>query len=377
MSDTTDATGRVVGETYCRCPGCVGLSKGCRCCIGTQSFAVPDDIDEDTPRAQPESESAGEAMQRMGETVNVGALQGQLAAAEEENATLTAELDAARVENAELAIDRADLDTGLAMEKDAHAVTLQVMHNAIHERDTARAELAAAQERIGELLAPNPVAGYSCQRCGRKDGLDAVLHDDDWARIQAASGCQVLCLWCMDHFAVQLDIRRIDTHLAFCGQRLISTDGIACAVMVQRKEQAETALADARRECERYLGLSCGTGAWNSRCSLSALLIRALTAQEPASDPHGLSDDDLMEHFRCPKCGYLTDTPNHELGCDPQPEAARLERAVVEAAREATKQGLFLPGCVVTDEQTYRLNQLVCAVQALAASQQQPGGGAE
>ena len=44
--NTTDATGRIIGETYCRCPGCLGLSRGCHCCIGSQPLALPDDIGE-------------------------------------------------------------------------------------------------------------------------------------------------------------------------------------------------------------------------------------------------------------------------------------------------------------------------------------------
>lgn len=43
-ANTTDATGKVIGETYCRCPGCPGLSRGCSCCIGRQPLDLPDDV---------------------------------------------------------------------------------------------------------------------------------------------------------------------------------------------------------------------------------------------------------------------------------------------------------------------------------------------
>jgi hypothetical protein len=43
---------------------------------------------------------------------------------------------------------------------------------------------------------------YACQRCGRRDGLDSSLTDEDWTQIsKSAGGKNLLCLWCIDEIA--------------------------------------------------------------------------------------------------------------------------------------------------------------------------------
>lgn len=64
---------------------------------------------------------------------------------------------------------------------------------------------------------------YACQRCGRRDGLDAVAPDDAWEKIkEAAGGVNILCLWCMDTLAGDLGIECSVT-LHFAGKSLNGT----------------------------------------------------------------------------------------------------------------------------------------------------------
>lgn len=37
-----------------------------------------------------------------------------------------------------------------------------------------------------------------CQRCGQRGGLDCVVPNEVWAKIQAAGGENLLCPWCID-----------------------------------------------------------------------------------------------------------------------------------------------------------------------------------
>lgn len=47
-----------------------------------------------------------------------------------------------------------------------------------------------------------------CQRCGRADGLDAVVSDEDWERISGGQFA-ILCLWCMDQLATEQGIGKL------------------------------------------------------------------------------------------------------------------------------------------------------------------------
>lgn len=78
--------------------------------------------------------------------------------------------------------------------------------------------LVAERDRLKK-----PIDSYACQRCGRADGLDAVLPNADWERVsQAAEGVNILCLWCMDEIAESLGIKR-SASLHFCGKALSGT----------------------------------------------------------------------------------------------------------------------------------------------------------
>ena len=60
------------------------------------------------------------------------------------------------------------------------------------------------QTALERLNTPIPSA-YACQRCGRRDGMDAVLTSDVWARI-AGDAWNLLCLWCIDALAAEQGI---------------------------------------------------------------------------------------------------------------------------------------------------------------------------
>ena len=67
--------------------------------------------------------------------------------------------------------------------------------------------LVAALRELRSPLGDEPQRTH-CQRCGRADGLDAAVSDEDWERI---SGGQVaiLCLWCMDQLAAEKGIGKL------------------------------------------------------------------------------------------------------------------------------------------------------------------------
>ena len=62
-----------------------------------------------------------------------------------------------------------------------------------------------------------------CFRCGRRDGLDAAVDDDTWARISGRTdGGGLLCLWCMDELAAERGLENIPARLYFAGRALYS-----------------------------------------------------------------------------------------------------------------------------------------------------------
>ena len=62
-----------------------------------------------------------------------------------------------------------------------------------------------------------------CARCGRRDGLDAVVSDEVWATISGRTdGGGFLCLWCMDTLAAEKGLEHIPVRLYFAGQALFS-----------------------------------------------------------------------------------------------------------------------------------------------------------
>jgi len=73
---------------------------------------------------------------------------------------------------------------------------------------------------------------YACQRCGRRDGLDAVIPNHHWATItqgtlepsgEVTDGrWSLLCLWCIDELCAQHDIHT-GAVLYFAGQQIHAT----------------------------------------------------------------------------------------------------------------------------------------------------------
>ncbi len=101
-------------------------------------------------------------------------------------------------------------------------------------RDPAFApELAAEVEKLKNLL-PETIA---CERCGRRDGLDAVVPHDKWAEISGrGDGGGFLCLWCMDKIAADKGIEQ-EVVLHFAGRALYGTD-LGHAALDQRDSLA-------------------------------------------------------------------------------------------------------------------------------------------
>ncbi len=70
---------------------------------------------------------------------------------------------------------------------------------------------------------------YSCQRCGRRDGMDAVVDSKLWNEIigkegdgkEGAGG--ILCLWCMDALALEKGLSGT-VRLHFPGWALVSDE---------------------------------------------------------------------------------------------------------------------------------------------------------
>ena len=62
-----------------------------------------------------------------------------------------------------------------------------------------------------------------CHRCGRRDGLDAVVSDEVWAAISGRTdGGGILCLWCMDELAAERGLEDVSVRLYFAGRALFS-----------------------------------------------------------------------------------------------------------------------------------------------------------
>ena len=99
-------------------------------------------------------------------------------------------------------------------------------------------KLAAALE-----AAEQPIDSYACQRCGRADGLDAVVPDAIWAKLEEKSGCQILCLWCIDHLCAEIGWGG-SASLFFAGKNVTGTsqsdtDAAHIRKLAERSEAAE------------------------------------------------------------------------------------------------------------------------------------------
>ena len=59
----------------------------------------------------------------------------------------------------------------------------------------------AAEARVRDLQHPLLRDSYACERCGRIDGMDAVLDNELWEQVSEGDQYKILCLWCIDHIA--------------------------------------------------------------------------------------------------------------------------------------------------------------------------------
>jgi acyl carrier protein len=91
----------------------------------------------------------------------------------------------------------------------------------LHDRDLTIKRLENELEAAEELREPIKNT-YACQRCGRRDGLDAVVPNDIWDKLEAETGCQILCLWCIDALCRELKIKT-SCSLHFCGLAICGT----------------------------------------------------------------------------------------------------------------------------------------------------------
>lgn len=81
------------------------------------------------------------------------------------------------------------------------------------------AVLAELIARFRQLHEPIPNT-YACERCGRRDGLDAVVSNAMWEKLSGRNdGAGILCLWCMDEIADKQGIGG-EVVLHFCGRAL-------------------------------------------------------------------------------------------------------------------------------------------------------------
>lgn len=66
------------------------------------------------------------------------------------------------------------------------------------EIDRLRSSFAEREREIEALREPIKDT-YACQKCGRRDGLDCVIPSQLWNQIEAETGHNVLCAWCLDY----------------------------------------------------------------------------------------------------------------------------------------------------------------------------------
>lgn len=107
--------------------------------------------------------------------------------------------------------------------------TTERLEASLEERD-------GLQQRVQALEAAHkPIKGtYACQRCGRQDGLDAVVSNTVWSELVDGTLHQsgevtdgrwtILCLWCMDELAAEKGIMA-EVRLHFVGRALHGSSG--------------------------------------------------------------------------------------------------------------------------------------------------------
>lgn len=90
-------------------------------------------------------------------------------------------------------------------------VVMGLLHDYLHKQQPGTAK-------------PIPTS-CACQRCGRKDGLDAAVTDELWEQLTGRTdGGGLLCLWCMDALAAERGLTGY-VMLAFAGRALSGAEG--------------------------------------------------------------------------------------------------------------------------------------------------------
>ena len=97
---------------------------------------------------------------------------------------------------------------------------LQAIKTLMDRCDTLRARNKELEEGLRRELVEG---AYPCQRCGRRDGLDAAVTDEQWAVISGRTdGGGLLCLWCMDELTMERGLEHVPVRLYFAGRALFS-----------------------------------------------------------------------------------------------------------------------------------------------------------
>ena len=110
------------------------------------------------------------------------------------------------------------------------------------------AEALRTTEQERDALRQPLVERYACQRCGRRDGLDAVVTESEWQEISQGRW-NILCLWCMDALALEAGLSA-GVALYFAGRALhgvmehatAEAIDMAARAALRRAEQAESQL---------------------------------------------------------------------------------------------------------------------------------------
>lgn len=105
-----------------------------------------------------------------------------------------------------------------------------------------------------------PIDSYACQLCGRADGLDAVLLNEEWEKISAYADNNLLCLWCIDRIALKLGITT-SVSLHFAGKAITGTSQSKADMEHIRKLVSRLQLLEdgvrRLREAERAFDAAC------------------------------------------------------------------------------------------------------------------------
>lgn len=179
----------------------------------------------------------------------------------------------------------------------------QAIHETVDElidsRALAQSQAATIAERDAEIeRLKAPIAErYCCQRCGRRDGLDAVVPDFMWSQISAAAdNANILCLWCIDEIALGLGMRGAAA-LHFAGRALHASSDIRFAESIMIAVRSATALAIGRAEAAESANAALTERLARAEAALKSALPQAegCFANHYGDNPEGATEP---EHIR-------------------------------------------------------------------------------